>query len=100
MPTFKTNTLFIRALGLFAALIKVPSRITTFVEMALSGSRNGTEHVLPLRPSERDSFQLATCDIDEHDCSTSFTFTSTSQLVLFRGAPSTVQEVQSALLSL
>jgi len=100
MPTFKSNTLFIRALGAFAALVKVPSRITTFVEMALSSGRNGTEHVLPLRSSEGASFQLATCDVGEADCATQFSFTKTSQLVLFRGAPATVQEVQSALASI
>jgi len=100
MPTFKSNSLFVRVLGTLAALIKVPSRITTFVEMALSAGRNGTEHVLPLRSLEGDSFQLSTCDVGEEDCSTSFSFTKSSKLVLFRGAPATIADVQTALRSL
>lgn len=91
---------FVRFLGTFAAMIKVPSRITTFVEMALSGSRNGTDHVQPLRAVEGPSFTLATCDIGEVDCATSFSFTRDSELVLFRGAPPTVQAVQDALAGL
>ena len=100
MPTFKSNSLFVRTLGAVAAMIKIPSRVTTFVEMALSGSRNGTEHVLPLRSLEGQSFALATCDIGESDCATQFAFTRDSQLILFRGAPATVQGVQQALAAL
>jgi hypothetical protein len=100
MPTFKSNSLVVRLLARVAAMIKVPSRVTTFVEMIASGSRNGTEHVLPLRPLEGHSFQLATCDIGETDCATSFSFSRTSRLVSFRGAPATVQGVSSALASL
>jgi hypothetical protein len=100
MPTFKSDSHFIRALGSIAALVKVPSRITTFVEMALSSGRNGTEHVLPLRVHEGASFELATCDVGEVMCETSFTFPKTSQLILFRGAPATVQDVQVALASI
>jgi len=97
MPTFKSGSLFIRLLARFAALVKVPSRVTTFVEMALSGSRNGTLHVTPLRSLEGEAFQLATCDIGEEACSTSFSFTKASRLRLFRGAPATVSDVQTAL---
>lgn len=97
MPTFKSNSLVVRVLGHLAALIKVPSRVTTFIEMALSGSRNGTEHVLPLRGYEGASFQLVACDIGETDCSTSFSFAKDSKLVLFRGEPATVPSVQGAL---
>ena len=109
MPTFKSNSLFVRLLSRFAALIKVPSRVTTFVEMALSAGRNGTEHVLPLRPNEGTSphgaqqtkrFELVTCDIDEVDCQASFGFGKASRLTLFRGAPATVAAVQAALESL
>jgi len=100
MPTFKSDSIFIRFLARFAAMIKVPSRITTFVEMALSGSRNGTMHVLPLRELEGDSFRLATCDIGEYSCSTQFAFERGSKLKLFRGAPATVPDVAAALASL
>jgi len=100
MPTFKSNSLFVRFLGHVAALIKVPSRVTTFVEMALSGGRNGTEHVRPLRSLEGDTFSLAACDIGEEDCATTFTFAKDSKLVSFRGAPATVPGVQDALAAL
>merc|ERR1719460_1228423 len=84
MPTFKSNSYLIRMLGKFAALVKVPSRVTTFVEMALSGSRNGSTHVLPLRSLEGSSFSLATCDVGEEACNTTFSFTRGSRLLLFR----------------
>lgn len=96
MPTFKSNSLFIRAVAKFAALIKVPSRVTTFLEMTLSASRNGTDHVLPLRAFEGDRFQLAACDIGQPDCRFSFSFGKDSKLKLFRGAPATVHDVQDA----
>jgi len=97
MPTFKSNSRSIRLLGKLAALIKVPSRVTTFVEMALSSSRNGSTHVAPLRPLEGSSFQLATCDIGEADCATTFSFGPGARLLLFRGAPATVQDVQALM---
>ena len=100
MPTFKSNSYLIRVLGKFAALIKVPSRVTTFVEMALSGSRNGSTHVLPLRSLEGASFSLATCDVGEAVCNTTFSFTRGSRLLLFRGAPATVQDVQDMVSSM
>ena len=62
--------------------------------LALSSGRNGTQHVKPLRPLEGSSFSLATCDTGETDCNTSFAFTKGSRLLLFRGAPATVSDVQ------
>ena len=100
MPTFKSNSRFIRMLGKLAALIKVPSRVTTFVEMALGGSRNGTAHVEPLRDLEGASFELVTCDIGEEACATRFSFTRSSKLLLFRGAPATVQDVRDVVSSM
>ena len=100
MPTFKSGSRFIRALGKFAALIKVPSRITTFVEMALAGSRNGTQHVAPLRQFESPAFSLHTCDIGEVGCSSSFSFSKSARLRLFRGKPATIKDVTAAIESL
>jgi len=97
MPTFKSNSWLIRALGKLAALIKVPSRVTTFVEMALAGSRNGTLHVAPLRKLEGSSFELVTCDVGEMGCSTTFAFNKGSKLLLFRGAPATISDVQELM---
>jgi len=93
MPTFKSNSVLIRFLGKLAALIKIPSRVTTFVEMALMGSRNGTLHVKPLRGLEGANFELATCDIGEEACRTSFSFPKGSRLLLFRGAPASIPDV-------
>merc|ERR1719460_3344646 len=97
MPTFKSNSLLIRFILKLAALVKLPSRVTTFVEMALDGSRNGTEHVLPLRKFEGASFSLATCDLHEADCRTDISFDKKAKLKLFRGAPSTINDVSRAL---
>ena len=76
---------------------ELPSRVTTFIEMALDGSRNGTEHVLPLRPHEGAAFKLATCDLFQEDCATELAFSKSSKLKLFRGAPPTVSDVLNAL---
>jgi len=97
MPTFKSNSLLIRFIAALAALVKLPSRVTTFVEMALDGSRNGTEHVLPLRKFEGSSFALSTCDLREAECTGQFSFDKRSRLKLFRGAPATPSEVTAAL---
>lgn len=97
LPTFKSNSLFIRFLSRLCAMIKLPSRLTTFVEMALSGSRNGTEHVLPLRSAEGGNFRIAACDLHQPDCAMGFDFTKKSKLKQFRGAPATVRDVSAAL---
>ena len=97
MPTFKSNSRLIRLLGYVAALVKVPSRVTTFIEMALSSGKNGTEHVKPLRSLEGTSFKLATCDLGEEACNTEFAFPAGSKLKLFRGAPATVSDVQELM---
>jgi len=97
MPTFKSNSLFIRAMAKFAALVKIPSRATTFLEMTLNSARNGSDHVQPLRVHEADSFQLSACDIYQPDCSTTFSFSKSSKLKLFRGAPATIRDVSQAL---
>jgi hypothetical protein len=97
MPTFKSNSLFIRTMSKLAAMVKMPSRVTTFLEMTLSSDRNGSLHVAPLRKFEGESFALSTCDLGEEDCSATFSFTRQSKLRLFRGAPATVAGVLSAL---
>lgn len=97
MPTFKTNSLLIRAIAKAAALVKIPSRVTTFVEMALSASRNGTDHAQPLRAVEGEAFRIFTCDVAQEDCSTSFSFTKESKLKLWRGAPPTVEDTLRAV---
>jgi len=103
MPTFKSNSLFVRAMSLFAAAIKVPSRITTFIEMALGAGHNATEHVAPLRAAEAASagaFELYVCNVGDADCTASFSFPRSARLRLFRGAPAAIHEVQAALAAL
>lgn len=101
MPTFKSNSLFVRALSKLAALIKVPSRISTFIEMSMAGSgRDATAHVEPLRAAEAKAagrFQLFTCDLEQVDCTASFGFPKDARLKLFRGAPAAIHEVLHAL---
>lgn len=100
MPTFKSNSLFIRVLSTLAAAIKIPSRITTFIEMALSSGRPATEHVAPLRKAEaasKGAFELFVCNVGQPDCAVSFFFPRGSRLKLFRGAPAAIHEVQAAL---
>ena len=48
LPTFKSNSLFIRVLDTVAGIIKVPSRVTTYLEMALHSTRGAHDHVQPL----------------------------------------------------
>ena len=74
--------MLIRSIAALAALVKLPSRVTTFVEMALDGSRNGTEHVLPLRKYEGSAFKLSTCDLREEQCAGQFAFDKKSRLEL------------------
>jgi len=97
MPTFKSNSLFVRAAGIFAALIKIPSRATTFLEMVLNAGVNGSSHLEPLVPKQGDSFSLVSCDVGQPDCSASFAFAKSSKLKIFRGSPATVRDVASAL---
>jgi len=101
MPTFKSNSFFVRTLSKLAALIKVPSRISTFIEMSMAGSgRDATAHVEPLRAAEAKGngrFQIFTCNLAQEDCGASFSFPKDASLKLFRGAPAAVHEVQTAL---
>ena len=81
-------------------MVKIPSRVTTFVEMALGGSKNGTEHVLPLRVHEAAfPLSLHACDLRQEDCAATFSFTKSARLKLFRGAPTTPSEVETALVA-
>ena len=53
MPTFKSNSFLIKFLNEFAGWVKIPSRVTTYLEMFLHSTRQGTEHVAALRKFER-----------------------------------------------
>jgi len=99
LPVFKSNSLLIRFLGRLAALVKIPSRVTTFLEMALAGSRDGSEHIAPLRALESPAFSVFACNIGEADCSLPFSFGKHDRLKLFRGAPATVPDVMGAVRS-
>ena len=96
---FKSNSMLIRLIGKLAALVKIPSRVTTFLEMAMAGSRDGSEHVAPLRALENEAFQVYACNIGQADCSLPFSFSKSMRLKLFRGAPATVPAVMRAVQS-
>ena len=48
MPTFKSRSLVADVLARVASLLKVPSRITTYLEMALGSTNPAGRHVLPV----------------------------------------------------
>jgi hypothetical protein len=100
LPTFKSNSLLIRFLDKFAGWVKIPSRVTTYVEMFMHSTRNGTQHVLPLRKFEEDpelKLRLVTCDQGQEDCSAQFKFTSDTKLLQFYGRPPSAAEVAHVL---
>jgi hypothetical protein len=53
MPTFKSNSFLIKFLNKFAGWVKIPSRVTTYLEMFLHSTRQGTKHVEPIRKFEQ-----------------------------------------------
>ena len=100
LPTFKSNSLLVRFLEEFAGWVKIPSRVTTYLEMFMHSTRNGTQHVLPLRKFEQVSAQnlrLVTCDQRQGDCSANFNFTKETKLLQFYGRPPSAAEVAHVL---
>jgi len=98
LPTFKSNSLLVRFLDEFAGWVKIPSRVTTYLEMFMHSTRNGTQHVLPLRKFEKaHNLTLVTCDQAQHDCSADFEFTKETELLQFYGRPPSAAEVAHVL---
>merc|ERR1712196_145081 len=49
LPPFKANGWFIDAMGKLAAFLKIPSRVTTYLEMYLKAGTTSTRYMKPLR---------------------------------------------------
>jgi len=100
LPTFKSNSLIVRLLDKFAGWVKIPSRVTTYLEMFMHSTRNGTQHVLPLRKFEKGKkypLRLVTCNQRQSDCDATFTFTKGTKLLQFYGRPPSAAEVAHVL---
>ena len=119
LPTFKSNGAFIRFLDRLAALIKLPSRVTTYIEMFMGSERPAGEHVKALKKllesgkaagmaaaetaddpgaGTAPSFKLVACESDG-DCQLDFTFGRHSRVLQFVGKPPTAWELVTALSS-
>ena len=114
LPTFKSNGAFIRFLDRLAALIKLPSRVTTYIEMFMGSERPAGEHVKALKEllesgkalgmaavetgNPAPSFKLLACESDG-DCQLDFTFGRHSRVLQFVGKPPSAWELVSALSS-
>jgi hypothetical protein len=101
MPTFKLNGPLMAVLQKVAALLKVPSRVTTYLELFLGSETPAATHVAVLEQFKQVGselkFEIMTCETDETSCGASFMFPSSSTLVQFAGRPPSSAEVAKAL---
>lgn len=101
LPTFKMNGPLMAALQKLASLLKVPSRVTTYLELFLGSETPAAKHVEVLAPFAQAGsdlrFELMTCEHDETSCGASFMFPPSSKLVQFAGRPPSSAEVAAAL---
>eukprot|EP00947_MAST-08B_sp_MAST-8B-sp1_P001559 g1559.t1 len=115
LPPFKSNGWFVQAMGRLAALLKIPSRVTTYLEMFMKSGVTTTEYMDPLRKiaaaaaqtkqgipaGEKGSLSIIACDgtgsQEAGPCEGSFKFAEDSQVLQFVGAPPSVAEVEAAL---
>jgi len=112
LPTFKSNGLLIRFLDKFAALIKLPSRVTTYIEMAMGSTNSAKAHVKMLNArllsgkalEGAPTAKLITCEHDEESsggagggCTAEFHLGPTDQVLQFMGRPPSAWELLAAL---
>jgi hypothetical protein len=101
LPTFKMNGPLMDVLQKVASLLKVPSRVTTYLELFLGSETSASTHVSVLEPFKQAGnglrFELMTCEHNETSCEASFMFPSSSKLVQFAGRPPSSAEVAEAL---
>jgi hypothetical protein len=109
LPTFKSNGLLIQFLDRLAALIKLPSRVTTYIEMFMGSTNAAAGHVKALQAliaersssssSSSSSFPSARLAVCEHDgdCDLNFAFGRHSRVLQFVGKPPSAWEVLQAL---
>lgn len=110
LPTFKSHTRFMNILAKVASLMKLPSRVTTYLEMVLGSTNAARAHVSILEPWQHEflshpKFRIATCggaktatSTPEEPCEPlSFEFDKSSRVVHFSGRPANPKEVSISL---
>lgn len=113
LPTFKSHSRTMTFLASVASLMKLPSRVTTYLEMVLGSSNKALPHVAGLKEEwtqqlNTTQFRVMTCGgaktstspIDEPCDPISFHFDDASTVVHFSGRPATPNEIAAALRSL
>mmetsp|Transcript_34158 Transcript_34158/g.78917 ORF Transcript_34158/g.78917 Transcript_34158/m.78917 type:complete len:525 (+) Transcript_34158:490-2064(+) len=99
LPTFKSNSLFVRFLDKLAAMIKLPSRVTTYIEMFMDSERTAAMHLAPLETATKDDpdVKLVLCEAPDFNCTAPFDFDANSRVVRFAGRPPSVRELLQAM---
>ena len=111
LPTFKSRGLFVSALAKLASLLKIPSRVTTYLEMALGSTNPAESHVKSLKSYDNNdlfTFDLFTCGgakdaqapLLEPCPDISFRFTQNSRVTHFNGRPATPKELLDSMRAL
>lgn len=96
-------------MGWLAAALKIPSRVTTYLEMFLKAGADTADHIAPLQHLvgstnlDGSSFRLVSCDggsqssLGKSPCGERFAFGSDTQVLQFVGKPLSVSELLAAL---
>eukprot|EP01047_Picozoa_sp_COSAG01_P019946 COSAG01_NODE_1123_length_11617_cov_13.832769_8_plen_1297_part_00 len=97
LPTFKSDSRLARwVYDFMAPTLKIPSRVSTYLEMWLGSDTPAGAHIAPLRRFESDNFRIFACDGGPR-CTAEFNFPPASRLVQFVGMPAVVSEVEVAV---
>eukprot|EP00615_Pteridomonas_danica_P010099 CAMPEP_0114336282 /NCGR_PEP_ID=MMETSP0101-20121206/5605_1 /TAXON_ID=38822 ORGANISM="Pteridomonas danica, Strain PT" /NCGR_SAMPLE_ID=MMETSP0101 /ASSEMBLY_ACC=CAM_ASM_000211 /LENGTH=650 /DNA_ID=CAMNT_0001468157 /DNA_START=120 /DNA_END=2072 /DNA_ORIENTATION=- len=110
LPTFKSNNKLMQFLDKFAAIIKLPSRITTFIELRLGSTIPAFEHVSPILDTLRDidvnndsphgvKAKWNICESSYSNCGIRFEFSKSSKVLQFMGRPPSSTELINALVA-
>ena len=105
LPTFKSNGALVGALAAAAALIKLPSRVTTYLELMMGSTTGAAAHVAGLAASHnfRDDLsralgnQLIACEAADPACRLTFEFGHGDRVLQFAGRPPSAWELAAAL---
>lgn len=103
LQTFKNGGIIPSLIDWFAALIKIPSRISTYYEMTtMNDDVEGHTARLERFVTDNDengkgTFRMVKCFKDDTECNANFTFTEKSKVVQFLGRPFNPIEVARAL---
>mmetsp|Transcript_42572 Transcript_42572/g.113811 ORF Transcript_42572/g.113811 Transcript_42572/m.113811 type:complete len:171 (+) Transcript_42572:1935-2447(+) len=98
-PYHPQNSLFVRFLDKLAAMIKLPSRVTTYIEMFMDSERTAAMHLAPLETATKDDpdVKLVLCEAPDFNCTAPFDFDANSRVVRFAGRPPSVRELLQAM---